>query len=67
MSKKIAVKIYYDEYSGEVTEIKGSKRFSDEGPLLRIDILKDCISALEEIYEIEKNHFFNKFNEVGET
>mgnify|MGYP005820607217 CR=1 FL=1 len=54
MAKKIALKIYFDEQTGEVDKIDCTKRFSEEGPLFRIDVLKDSIEALESIYNYEK-------------
>jgi len=67
MAKKVALTIYFDENTGEVDKIKTTKRFSDEGPLFRIDVLKDSIIALENIYQFERLQFFNEFNDVGET
>ena len=59
--------IYFDEYSGEVDEIATTKRFEAEGPLFRIDILKESIEALKSIYQYERSKFFNEFNNVGEA
>ena len=67
MSKKIAIKIFYDEYTGEVNEIKSTKRFSDEGFLFRIDVLKDTITALENIYQYERSQYFMEINDIGEA
>ena len=49
MAKKIALKVYFDEQTGEVDEIASTKRFEDEGPLFRMDVIKDTIIALEDI------------------
>ena len=54
MAKRIAIKIYYDEYSGEINKIDCTKRFAEEGPLFRMDILRDSIEVLENIYKYEK-------------
>ena len=58
MAKKIALTVYFDENTGEVSNIDCTKRFSDEGPLFRMDVLKDSIEVLENIYEYEKDRLF---------
>ena len=63
MAKKIALTIYFDENTGEVDKVDCTKRFSEEGPLFRIDVLKDAILALEMIYEFEKEMFFKELSE----
>ena len=63
----MALTIYFDELTGEVDEIKSTKRFSDEGALFRIDVLKDSITALKNIYQYERSQFFLEFNEIGES
>ena len=67
MAKKVALTIYFDEYTGEVNEIKSSKRFSDEGSLFKIDVLKDAIDSLQNIYDYERSIYFNEFNEIAES
>ena len=67
MSKKIALRVYFDEETGEVDEIKSTRRFEDEGPLFRMDVIKDTIIALENIYQYERSRFFMDFNERGEA
>ena len=67
MAKKIALKVYFDEQTGEVDEIASTKRFEDEGPLFRMDVIKDTIIALENIYQYERSRFFMDFNERGEA
>ena len=67
MAKKIALKIYFDENTGEVDKIDCTKRFSEEGALFRIDVLKDSILALQNIYQYERSQFFNEFGEAGEA
>ena len=59
MAKKIAIKIYYNEHSGEIEKIDCTNRFAEEGPLFRMDVLKDSIEALESIYNYEKELFFD--------
>ena len=67
MAKKIALKVYFDDQTGEIEKIDCTKRFENEGPLFRMDVIKDTIVALENIYQYEKSRFFNKFNEMGEA
>ena len=67
MAKKIAMKIYFDENTGEVDKIECTKRFEHEGPLFRIDVIKDTIIALQNIYQYERSRFFNEFNDIGEA
>ena len=65
MAKKIALTIYFDENTGEVDKVDCTKRFSEEGPLFKLDVIKDIIIALEQIYNIEKSEFFNEYNQTG--
>ena len=67
MAKKIALTVFFDEESGEVEEIVSTKRFEDEGPLFRMDVIKDTIIALENIYQYERSKFFMEFGERGEA
>ena len=67
MAKKIALRVYFDDQTGEVDEIGATKRFEDEGPLFRIDVIKDTIIALENIYQYERSKFFMEFGERGEA
>tara|TARA_Y100000034_G_C6591617_1_gene257028 strand:+ start:314 stop:517 length:204 start_codon:yes stop_codon:yes gene_type:complete len=67
VAKKIAMKIYFDENTGEVEEIECTKRFEHEGALFRIDVIKDTIIALQNIYQYERSRFFNEFNDIGEA
>ena len=68
MAKKIALRIYFDDQTGEVEKIDCTKRFEEEGPLFRMDAIKDTIEVLETIYEYERKKFFtNDYNEVGEA
>ena len=67
MAKKIALKVYFDDQTGEVDEVVSTKRFEDEGPLFRMDVIKDTIIALENIYQYERSRFFMDFNERGEA
>ena len=67
MAKKVALTVYFDEHSGEVDKIECTKRFESEGPLFRIDVIKDAIIALENIYQYERSKFFNEFNDIGEA
>ena len=65
MSKKLAFKIYIDDKSGEIESIQTTKRFAEEGPLFKLDVIKDIIIALEQIYNIEKSECFNEYNQTG--
>ena len=67
MAKKIALRVYFDDETGEVDEINSTKRFEDEGPLFRMDVIKDTIIALENIYQYERSKFFAEFGERGEA
>ena len=67
MARKIAMKIYFDENTGEVDQIECTKRFEHEGSLFKIDVLKDAIEALTSIYQYERSRFFNEFNDIGEA
>ena len=60
MAKKIAIKIYYDEGTGEIDKIDCTNRFASEGPLFRMDVLKDSIEVLESIYEYERDKLFEE-------
>ena len=65
MAKKLVLKIYIDEVSGELEDVEVSKRLMAEGPLFRMDVIKDVIVALDAIYDYEKESFFNNNNETG--
>ena len=67
MAKKLALRVYFDDETGEIDEIASTKRFEDEGPLFRIDVIKDTIIALENIYQYERSKFFMEFGERGEA
>ena len=67
MAKKIAIKVYFDDQTGEVERIDCTKRFEDEGTLFRLDVLKDTIIALQDMYQYERSLFFMDFSERGEA
>ena len=67
MAKKIALKVYFDDQTGEIEKIDCTKRFEDEGPLFRMDVIKDTITALQSIYQYERARMFSEFNDVGEA
>ena len=67
MAKKIAMKVYFDEHSGEIDKIDCTKRFEEEGALFRIDVIKDAIEALKHIYQYERSRYFMEFNDIGEA
>ncbi len=67
MAKKVALRVYFDDQTGEIEKVDCSKRFKNEGPLFRMDVLKDAIVALERIYRYERSKFFMDFTERGEA
>ena len=67
MAKKIALKVYFDDQTGEIDRIDCTKRFEDEGTLFRMDVIKDTIIALEGIYQYEKSKFFIELGERAEA
>ena len=67
MAKKIALKIYFDDLTGEVDEVKMTNRFDDEGVLFKLDVINDSIEALKQIYQLERSKFFLNFNDIGEA
>ena len=67
MAKKIALKVYFDDQTGEVDKVASTKSFAEEGPLFRLDVIKDTINALENIYRYERSKMFEDFNDVGEA
>ena len=67
MADKIALKVYFDEETGEIAKVDCTKRFAEEGALFRIDVLKDAIEALENIYQYERSQFFLEYDEIGEA
>ena len=67
MAKKVALRVYFDDQTGEVEKVDCTKRFENEGPLFRMDVLKDAIVALEKIYRYERSLFFMDFTERGEA
>ena len=67
MAKKIALKVYFDDQTGEIEKIDCTKRFEDEGPLFRMDVIKDAIIALERIYKYEIDRYFSHGNKIGEA
>ena len=67
MAKKIAIKIFYDEYTGEVEKVDCTHRFAEEGLLFRLDVLKDAMEALDYIYNYEKHKFFKSPGKIAEA
>ena len=60
MAKKLVLKIYIDDLTGEVEEVACTKRFDAEGPLFKIDVLKESKMALEHIYKYERDKFLDE-------
>ena len=58
MAKKLGYKIYFDDKSGEVCTVECTKRLAAEGPLFKLDVLKDTLAALEAIYNMELENFY---------
>ena len=61
------MKIYFDENTGEVDKVECTKRFEHEGTLFKIDVIRDAIDALTNIYQYERSKFFMDFGERGEA
>tara|TARA_Y100000593_G_scaffold95130_1_gene200439 strand:- start:13091 stop:13300 length:210 start_codon:yes stop_codon:yes gene_type:complete len=64
---KLALKIYFNEMTGEVTRIETSKRFDLEGDLFKLDVLQESCLALHALYELEKGLFFGNPTQYGES
>ena len=67
MAKKIAIKIFYDEKTGEVEKVDCTKRFAEEGLLFRLDVLRDAREALDQIYQYERNKYFDEPDTIAEA
>ena len=67
MANKIAIKIYFDDETGEVERVDCTKRFDNEGPLFKMDVLQDSIEALISIYHHEKAQLLGSYTERGEA
>ena len=67
MANKIAIKIYFDDETGEVERVDCTKRFDNEGPLFKMDVLQDSIEALISIYHHEKSQLLGSYTERGEA
>ena len=65
MAKKVAFSVIINDLTGEVEEIKTSKRFEEEGALFRMDVLKDAIEVINKVYDYEKEIFFSKWDNTG--
>ena len=57
MAKKLSIKIYYDELTGEVDKVDYTRRFELEPRLFRMDELKEAIMSLDILYEFEIEKF----------
>ena len=67
MAKKIAIKIFYDEKTGEVEKVDCTKRFAEEGLLFKLDVLRDAREALDQIYQYERNKYFDEPNTIAKA
>ena len=57
MAKKLGIKIYYDENSGEIIEIKRSRRMEQEGVLFQIKLMEESINVLQLIHDYELQEY----------
>ena len=67
MAKKIAITIYFDELTGEIADVKPTKRFEEEGSLFKMDVINDAIIALQSYYNYESEQFTHKNSQIGIT
>ena len=67
MARKIAIKIFYDEKTGEVEKVDCTKRFTEEGLLFRLDVLRDAREALDQIYQYERNKYFDEPDTIAKA
>ena len=67
MAKKIALTIYFNDMDGEVEDIQVTKRFEEEGPLFKMDVIHDTIIALRTMFEQELEQFNHKNSQIGIT
>ena len=67
MAIKQAIKIYIDEDTGKIDKVDCTKRLAEQGPLFRMNVIKDAICALEQIVEFEHDHYLSKFDQIGES
>jgi len=48
--KKLMLKMYFEDDSGELKEIKESESFEGEDLMLRVDVLRDALYHLADTY-----------------
>ena len=60
MAKKLGFKVYFDDSSGEVCTVECSKRLREEGPLFRLDVLKESVEILKTVYNYEKDIYLEE-------
>ncbi len=69
--KKLAIKIYYDDLTGDIECPEYSKRLDHEGRLFKMDILRNSILALEILFDYEFKQLVKEtdieVDEVGVT
>ena len=65
MAKKLAIKIFYDDHTGEIADVVCSKRFTAEGTLFQLEVIKDVINHFEIIYEYEKREYFDELERTS--
>tara|TARA_Y100001963_G_C6578224_1_gene352116 strand:+ start:58 stop:276 length:219 start_codon:yes stop_codon:yes gene_type:complete len=63
--RKIAFTIFVDELTGDVDEVEVTKRLNEQGPLYKLDVIKNSILALDAIYKFEKYKFFEDNDGIG--
>lgn len=62
MAKKLSIKIYYDELTGEVDKVDYTKRFELEPRLFRMDVLKSALVSLDILYDFELEKLAEELN-----
>lgn len=59
MKKRLAFKVYYDDETGEISEIKSSKAMELEGKLLQIHILQETSKVFKIVHDYEAREHKN--------
>lgn len=57
---KKAITFYYDENSGEMSKVELGKDFKNEIGLMQVDVLKDIVETVAEMYNNGINFVFDK-------
>ena len=51
MSLKRAFSVWYNDQTGEMTDLKMAPEFAAENPLFRADVMAEAAEVVEEFYE----------------